>query len=197
MRHTDRQHCFMNVGRYAHRTRSTRIMPGFWVRTAHAVGCRPRRERPTRAVAEPLRMVAIERSINVLISLATPAARCARPRTSPATTAKPRPSWPARAASTAALAAVQLYNLLRRIEKMSQSPAQRFCDAFIADRQCAGNTTHPLERYSRVGSVLRRYQLSVCGQATFTCCFPLSQTTPAGPTTAVWLNGIDQVRHVS
>lgn len=41
-------------------------------------------------------------SINPLISFADWALRCARLRTSPATTAKPRPCSPARAASTAA-----------------------------------------------------------------------------------------------
>jgi len=38
-------------------------------------------------------------AISALISLAAAAARCARLRTSPATTAKPRPDSPARAAS--------------------------------------------------------------------------------------------------
>ena len=46
-----------------------------------------------------------EVSIRVLISLAAAAERCARLRTSPATTAKPRPCSPARAASTAAFSA--------------------------------------------------------------------------------------------
>jgi hypothetical protein len=46
--------------------------------------------------------------ISVLISLAASALRCARLRTSPATTAKPRPCSPARAASTAAFSARML-----------------------------------------------------------------------------------------
>ena len=46
--------------------------------------------------------------ISALISLAASALRCARLRTSPATTAKPRPCSPARAASTAALSARML-----------------------------------------------------------------------------------------
>jgi hypothetical protein len=46
--------------------------------------------------------------ISVLISRAASALRCARLRTSPATTAKPRPCSPARAASTAALSARML-----------------------------------------------------------------------------------------
>ena len=46
--------------------------------------------------------------IRVLISLAASALRCARLRTSLATTAKPRPCSPARAASTAALSAKML-----------------------------------------------------------------------------------------
>ena len=47
-------------------------------------------------------------SISCLISLAAAALRCARLRTSLATTAKPRPCSPARAASTAALSARML-----------------------------------------------------------------------------------------
>ncbi|MPN10098.1 hypothetical protein SDC9_157391 [bioreactor metagenome] len=43
--------------------------------------------------------------MSCLISLAASALRCARLRTSPATTAKPRPCSPARAASTAAFRA--------------------------------------------------------------------------------------------
>jgi hypothetical protein len=46
--------------------------------------------------------------ISDLISRAASAERCARLRTSPATTAKPRPCSPARAASTAALSARML-----------------------------------------------------------------------------------------
>src|SRR5476649_1505110 len=46
-----------------------------------------------------------ESPISALISLADCALRCARLRTSPATTAKPRPCSPARAASTAAFSA--------------------------------------------------------------------------------------------
>jgi hypothetical protein len=46
--------------------------------------------------------------IRPLISLAASALRCARLRTSPATTAKPRPCSPARAASTAAFRARML-----------------------------------------------------------------------------------------
>ncbi|CFD96891.1 Uncharacterised protein [Bordetella pertussis] len=54
---------------------------------------------------EPARTVATELSIRALISLAACAARWARLRTSPATTAKPLPCSPARAASTAAFSA--------------------------------------------------------------------------------------------
>jgi hypothetical protein len=46
--------------------------------------------------------------IRLLISLAASALRCARLRTSVATTAKPRPCSPARAASTAAFSARML-----------------------------------------------------------------------------------------
>ena len=55
--------------------------------------------------AEPLSTCSTEVSIKPLISLAAEAERCARLRTSEATTAKPRPCSPARAASTAALSA--------------------------------------------------------------------------------------------
>ncbi|MCW0415171.1 hypothetical protein NB689_000925 [Xanthomonas sacchari] len=55
--------------------------------------------------AEPSATRVTESSISVLISLAALAERCARVRTSLATTANPRPCSPARAASTAALSA--------------------------------------------------------------------------------------------
>ncbi len=57
------------------------------------------------ASAAPLPMRVTESSIRCLISLAAPAERCANVRTSEATTAKPRPCSPARAASTAAFKA--------------------------------------------------------------------------------------------
>ncbi|MNF43099.1 hypothetical protein D3C84_241700 [compost metagenome] len=53
----------------------------------------------------PFSTLLTESEISVLISLAAAAERCARVRTSAATTAKPRPCSPARAASTAALRA--------------------------------------------------------------------------------------------
>ncbi len=58
--------------------------------------------------AEPSATLSTEFPISSLISLAAPAERCARVRTSEATTAKPRPCSPARAASTAALSARML-----------------------------------------------------------------------------------------
>ncbi|CAJ4955989.1 Uncharacterised protein [Burkholderia pseudomallei] len=57
---------------------------------------------------EPVRTRSTDVSISSLISLAAVDERCARLRTSPATTAKPRPSSPARAASTAAFSARML-----------------------------------------------------------------------------------------
>jgi len=54
---------------------------------------------------EPASTLPTESSMSALISLAAAALRCARLRTSLATTAKPRPCSPARAASTAALSA--------------------------------------------------------------------------------------------
>ncbi|PMQ13723.1 hypothetical protein JaAD80_21510 [Janthinobacterium sp. AD80] len=56
----------------------------------------------------PPSMVVTDVAISVLISLAACAERCARVRTSEATTAKPRPCSPARAASTAAFRARML-----------------------------------------------------------------------------------------
>jgi hypothetical protein len=57
---------------------------------------------------EPSCTLVTESRISDLISLAAEADRCARLRTSAATTAKPRPCSPARAASTAALSARRL-----------------------------------------------------------------------------------------
>ncbi len=54
---------------------------------------------------EPVSTRDTESSISALISFAACALRLARLRTSPATTAKPRPCSPARAASTAAFSA--------------------------------------------------------------------------------------------
>ena len=56
----------------------------------------------------PVEISATESSISFLISRAEVAERCARLRTSEATTAKPRPCSPARAASTAAFSARML-----------------------------------------------------------------------------------------
>ena len=53
-------------------------------------------------------MLALDWPISPRISPAAWALRCASARTSPATTAKPRPCSPARAASTAALSARML-----------------------------------------------------------------------------------------
>ncbi len=55
--------------------------------------------------SEPSATLPTESSIKCLISFAAPAERCANVRTSEATTAKPRPCSPARAASTAAFKA--------------------------------------------------------------------------------------------
>ncbi|MNY41504.1 hypothetical protein D3C86_1763240 [compost metagenome] len=57
---------------------------------------------------EPVSTRATESSISALISFAALALRLARLRTSPATTANPRPCSPARAASTAAFSARML-----------------------------------------------------------------------------------------
>ena len=77
-----------------------RVFPGgcFFAATALEMGTRPG---PVRD-----RVAAIQSGFTALLrSFAAAALRCASVRTSPATTAKPRPSSPARAASTAALKA--------------------------------------------------------------------------------------------
>ena len=85
------------------------ISPMMSVTRLHAVDDlfhRARRPRPPACC--PPRPCSTESSIRVLISLAAAAERCARLRTSEATTAKPRPCSPARAASTAAFSARML-----------------------------------------------------------------------------------------
>ncbi|MNL06813.1 hypothetical protein D3C87_1274610 [compost metagenome] len=77
-------------------TRFTALTICSMVSPARATSCEPR---STRSAESP---------ISDLISLAAVAERCARLRTSPATTAKPRPCSPARAASTAAFSARML-----------------------------------------------------------------------------------------
>ncbi|CAJ0688210.1 hypothetical protein R77591_03213 [Ralstonia mannitolilytica] len=68
---------------------------------------------------EPFSTRPTESLISSLISLAAVAERCARLRTSPATTANPRPCSPARAASTAAFNARMLvWNAIPSITPM-------------------------------------------------------------------------------
>ena len=67
----------------------------------------------------PLSTSVLEAEIRPLISLAAPAERCASARTSEATTAKPRPASPARAASTPAFKARRLvWNAISSITPM-------------------------------------------------------------------------------
>ena len=67
----------------------------------------------------PLSTRAVDSAISAPISFAAAAERCARLRTSPATTAKPRPSSPARAASTAAFSArILVWNAMPSIAVM-------------------------------------------------------------------------------
>ncbi|CAJ9545441.1 Uncharacterised protein [Burkholderia pseudomallei] len=75
---------------------------------------------PARSTSsEPPSICATDSSISSLISFADCALRCASARTSPATTAKPRPSSPARAASTAAFSARMLvWNAMPSITAM-------------------------------------------------------------------------------
>jgi len=77
-------------------TRRTEVTISAIVLPAESTSCEPASTRFT------------DSSISVLISRAAPAERWARLRTSLATTAKPRPCSPARAASTAALSARML-----------------------------------------------------------------------------------------
>src|SRR5436190_2864860 len=68
---------------------------------------------------EPAFTFCTESWINALISLAAAADRCARLRTSAATTANPRPCSPARAASTAAFRARRLvWNAISSMTEM-------------------------------------------------------------------------------
>ena len=66
------------------------------------------RSRASRLCALPAATRSLDSSISCLISRAASVVRCASARTSEATTAKPRPDSPARAASTAALSARML-----------------------------------------------------------------------------------------
>ncbi|OGK80423.1 MAG: hypothetical protein A2050_09440 [Candidatus Rokubacteria bacterium GWA2_73_35] len=77
-------------------TCSTLVTTSLMVPAAVSARCRPRVTLPTEA------------SMSALISFAAAALRWARPRTSAATTANPRPCSPARAASTAAFRARML-----------------------------------------------------------------------------------------
>ena len=67
-----------------------------------------------------------------LISRAAPALRCARLRTSAATTAKPRPCSPARAASTAALSARRF--VWRAMRPIASTNSPICSDASPSDR---------------------------------------------------------------
>ena len=81
--------------------------------------------------------LSVDPAIKVLISLAAVALRCARLRTSAATTAKPRPCSPARAASTAAFnARILVWNAMPSIRPMI---AAIFCDDSLMS--CIAATT--------------------------------------------------------
>jgi hypothetical protein len=90
---------------------------------------------PTSVV--PAATFATESSISALISFATTAEWCARLRTSPATTAKPRPCSPARAASTVALSARMLvWKAMPSMTEMMSTIDQLRIRVFLAGR-CA------------------------------------------------------------
>ncbi|VWC52072.1 hypothetical protein BLA6863_08017 [Burkholderia lata] len=89
--------------------------------------------------ADPLSTFSAESPISVLISFAALALRCASERTSPATTAKPRPCSPARAASTAAFSARMLvWNAMPSIVPMMSTTLPE-----LAAMSCIVDTTWP------------------------------------------------------
>ncbi len=100
----------------------TRSMPA-------TMSCMVSPARPARV--EPSVTRPVESSIRTLISLAADAERWASARTSPATTAKPRPCSPARAASTAAFSArILVWNAMPSMTPMMS--AMRAEDSLIA-----------------------------------------------------------------
>ncbi|VWC38335.1 hypothetical protein BUB20358_06787 [Burkholderia ubonensis] len=95
---------------------------------------------PARATSsEPLCTLSAESPISCLISFAAVALRCASERTSPATTAKPRPCSPARAASTAAFSARMLvWNAMPSIVPMMSTTLPE-----LVAMSCIVSTTWP------------------------------------------------------
>ncbi len=78
--------------------------------------------------SEPALTLLTVDSISVLISLAACELRCASERTSPATTAKPRPCSPARAASTAAFSArILVWNAMPSITPVMSDTLTAAC----------------------------------------------------------------------
>ena len=83
----------------------------------------------SRTSLTPVSTCAVDAEISPLISLAASAERCASARTSEATTAKPRPASPARAASTPAFSASRLvWNAISSITPMIWRSAGGFGD---------------------------------------------------------------------
>ena len=81
--------------------------------------------------AEPVCTVSTEEPISALISLAASAERPASARTSEATTAKPRPCSPARAASTAAFSARMLVWSRQGLQQGLHAQRDLICVKFI------------------------------------------------------------------
>ncbi len=111
----------MSVTRRMLFTTSCMVVP------ARSTSCAPCSARCTLSVIRPL------------ISLAAEAERCARVRTSPATTAKPRPCSPARAASTAAFSARML--VWKAMPSMTPMMSWMRCEAVLISRMVL--TTSP------------------------------------------------------
>ncbi|MNK97431.1 hypothetical protein D3C87_1177640 [compost metagenome] len=104
-----------------------------------------------------------DESISALISLAAPALRCASARTSPATTAKPRPCSPARAASTAALSARML--VWKAMPSITPMMSTIFCELVLMSLMvCTTPRTTSPPRWARSAasraSALARLALS-------------------------------------
>jgi len=93
-----------------------------------------------------------ESSISALISFAACALRWARVRTSPATTAKPRPCSPARAASTAAFSARIL--VWKAIPSITLMISAIFCELPAMSRMVCTTLSTTLPPFCAVSDAL-------------------------------------------
>src|SRR4051812_41675586 len=112
-------------------------------RTCETMSVIVRPASPTRRL--PVSTFSTLSPISVLISFAAWALRCARVRTSPATTAKPRPCSPARAASTAAFRARMLvWNAMPSMTPMMSSMRRADSEMPCIDPTTCATTSPPL-----------------------------------------------------